>query len=323
MPKVLIGIPTYNRPTMVRDAILSVCAQSFGDFRAIVSDNCSAGDAADQTERFVAELGDNRISFHRQPENGGEYGQGRFFFEQSRHDEFLVILHDDDVLSPDFLADGVKALAADPSAAFFVANAYAMEPDGRRSSALTRLHLRAHGRIGAHDGSFDVLSRHMLHGFAPISGTLFRRAALEQSGFVDGDLGGNFPFESNIFLRLGEAGAKAWFSSRELLGVRYHGGTLSGPHLMWDPAVVGTCIRLWERRRFTGRLERRRRKLLSRYRRAQALIQLREGNLQGARSSLAAALHDNAGSVKAWAIAPLMLAAPSALRALLCPRAAR
>jgi glycosyltransferase involved in cell wall biosynthesis len=323
MSTVFVGIPTYNRPTMVQDAILSVCAQRFDDFRVIVSDNCSARRAADETERFVAELADDRIGFYRQPENGGEYGQGRFLFEQARGHQLFVILHDDDVMLPDFLAAGVAALAADPAAAFFVANAYAMDREGRRSGALTRFHLRGHGRFGARDGSFDVLTKHMLHGFAPISGTLFRRAALEQSGFVDADLGGNFPFESNIFLRLGEAGAQACFSSRELLGVRYHGGTLSGPHLLWDPAVIGTCIRLWERRSFTGRLERRRRKLLSRYRRAEALIQLRNGNIREAQSTLAAALHDNAGSVKAWAMAPLMLAAPSALRALLCARVAR
>ncbi len=73
MTTVFVGIPTYNRPTIVRDAILSVRAQTFGEYRVVISDNVSGGDAADQVERFVAELGDPRFVFHRQMENGGEY----------------------------------------------------------------------------------------------------------------------------------------------------------------------------------------------------------------------------------------------------------
>src|ERR1700730_1719730 len=83
MTKVFIGIPTFNRPLIVRDTSMSVRAQTFGDYRVVVSDNVSSGDAADQVERFVAELEDPRFVFHRQTENGGEDGQGRFFFRCS------------------------------------------------------------------------------------------------------------------------------------------------------------------------------------------------------------------------------------------------
>jgi glycosyltransferase involved in cell wall biosynthesis len=316
-PKVFVGLPTFNRPDMLQGAMRSVAAQSFGDFRAIVSDNCSDGDIPERIERCVAELGDPRFSFYRQPENGGEYGQGRFFLREAQDCEFFVILHDDDVLLPDFLAEAVAALEAAPTAACFVANGYGMTPDGRRDAAVTREHLQVHGRIGAQAGSFDVLTRHMECGFAPISGTLFRREALQRSGFVDADLTGNYPFESNIFLRLGEIGAQGWFSPRELLGVRYHPGSLRNQRLLQDAALIGRCIRLFEKRRFSGKLERRRRVLLSRYRRAQALIRLEEGEFGAARQTLAAALRDNRISMRAWALAPFMMAAPSALRAVL------
>ena len=316
-PPVFIGIPTYNRPDMVRDAVLSVRAQRFGDYQVVVSDNCSDGDAADRIEAFVAGLGDSRFRFHRQAENGGEYGQGRFFFNQSRGHELFLILHDDDVLLPECLETGVQALDAQPDAAFFVANAYAMAQDGTRSPELTRRHLRDQGRVGAREGAFDVLAQHLACGFAPISGTLFRRRALEGSGFVDADLQGNFPFESNVFLRLGEAGARAVFSPRELMGVRFHDGALRSQRLMQDPALVASCVRLFARRRFTGPLERRRRVLLSRYRRAEAMIALEAGDFQAARRTLAGALRDNPASVRAWALAPAMLAAPGALRAAL------
>jgi cellulose synthase/poly-beta-1,6-N-acetylglucosamine synthase-like glycosyltransferase len=234
MTKVFIGIPTYNRPVVVRDAILSVRAQTFGDYRVVVSDNVSGGDAADQVARFVAALGDPRVVFCCQPENGGEYGQGRYFLEQSAGCELLMILHDDDVLLPGYLAEGVTRLDSEPGAAFFVANAYGMDTGGQRSEVLTRQHLRDQGRNGGRDGMYDVLAGHLECGFAPISGTLFRREALQQSGFVDPDLRGNYPFEANVFLRLGEIGAKAWFCSAELMGVRYHSGALRSQGLMKD-----------------------------------------------------------------------------------------
>jgi hypothetical protein len=87
--------------------------------------------------RWKASLGDSRFTFYRQSENGGEYGRGWFFFQQSQRCDLLLILHDDDVLLPEFLEVGANALQAEPKAAFFVANGYAMEHDGRRSAALT------------------------------------------------------------------------------------------------------------------------------------------------------------------------------------------
>jgi Tfp pilus assembly protein PilF len=63
--------------------------------------------------------------------------------------------------------------------------------------------------------------------------------------------------------------------------------------------------------------------LLARYRRAQAMIRLQAGEYDAARANLAAALRDNRRSMRAWALAPLMLAAPSALRAVLRLRAPR
>lgn len=315
MAKVFIGIPTYNRPDFVQDAILSVRAQTFGDYHVIVSDNRSDGDTSERVKRFVEQLGDERFTFYRQPENGGEYGQGWFFFEQSRGVELFMILHDDDVLLPGFLEAGITRLQSEPDAAFFVSNAYGMDQGGQRTEDLTRQHRREQGRIGARGGMFDVLVRHVECGFAMISGTLFRREALERSGFVDPDLRGNFPFEANIFLRLGEAGAQAWFSEDELMGVRYHAGALRYQRLLRDPSVIGSCVELWARRRFTGRMEHRRRVLLSRYRRAEAMIRLEAGDFKAARRILVRALRDNPASVKAWALAPVLLAVPGALRA--------
>ena len=71
---------------------------------------------------------------------------------------------------------------------------------------------------------------------------------------MDADLRGNYPFEANVFLRLGETGARAWFSPAELMGVRYHSGALRNQGLMKDLPLIETCVRLWSRRRFSARV---------------------------------------------------------------------
>src|SRR5262249_6256823 len=144
-----------------------------------------------------------------------------------------------------------------------------------------------HGRDRRGEGEFDVLRTLLESGLAPISGTCFRLAALRASGFVDEDCQGNYPFEVNVLLRLGERGAPAWFCRDELLGSRFHGGSqrvYSG--MMDNRRIVDTLTTLLERRRFQGWNERRRRRILGKLHRATALRLLREGDARACRSSL-------------------------------------
>jgi len=318
MAKVFIGIPTLNRPDLVLETIDSVRHQTFNDYRVIVSDDRSDGDAADRVERYVAGLGDRRFAFHRQPGRTGEYQQGRFLFAASENEQFFMILHDDDVLDPEYVAEGVRALEDHPAASLFVANPYIMDGAGTPNPQQTSQYLRIFGRNEASEGLFDVLAMHLMCGFAPISGTFFRRSALDASGFVDEDGRGNFPFESDIFLRLGDIGAKGWFGPRELLGFRYHQASIRNT-VIGDPHVVWATLGLFARRRFSGPLERRRRAVVSRLLRADALIKLREGDVSGCRAGLLQALRENPRSCKAWGLFPFVLLSPRLFRAVMPP----
>jgi glycosyltransferase involved in cell wall biosynthesis len=319
MVRIFIGIPTLNRPELVVETIESVRRQNFRDYRVIVSDNGSSAATVARVEAYVQGLGDARFTFHRQPENVGEYGQGRFFFAEAQDHEYFMILHDDDLAMPDYLARAIAALDANPGAAFFVANYYAMDRSGTLDPERTLWARHEHGRDAAAEGLIDVLDSHMRCGFTPISGTVFRRTALDASGFVDPDCFGNYPFETNIFLRLGEIGAKAWFCPEELLGIRFHPGSLRQLHLLHDPELVGSCLKIWTRRRFDGYPERRRKEVVSRLYRADALIKLRQRNMSAARLSLGRALRENPRSPRNWAMAPLILLAPGVLRAAIRP----
>ena len=305
MARVLIGIPTYKRPHFVMQAVQSVLDQSFTDWRAIVSDNASPGDTGRTIRDEVERLGDPRVTFHQQATNGGEYGQGRYLFDQAGAlgCEYFTILHDDDTLEPEFLAAAVAALDQHRDMAYFACNPHVMTADGNRSGELTTAFHRRHQRIGVGDGPIDVLSRHMACGFTPICAAFFRMAALEDSGFVDADLHGNVPFENNIFLRLGERGAKAWFDSRCLISYRMHLQQLRNNDYLNNEQIVNLSIRLFERRRFEGENERLRRRYLGRLHRIEAMHKASRGDYAAARLSAVKALRARPGSGRTWLVA--------------------
>lgn len=320
MAKVFVGIPTYNRPDFVRESIDSLRTQSFSDFRVLVSDNRSSPEATDAVRAYVAALNDRRFAFHLQAVNQGEYGQGRRFMADSMNEEMFVILHDDDILAPQYLEVAVAALDAAPQADLFTANFYMMDQNANRLDDLTAWRQRALGRIGTPNGLFDVRTGHVMTGFTPISGTLFRRAALVRSGFADPERVGNYPFECDIFLRLGDIEAKGWFDDREMVGVRDHPRSLkSNMELMDNPHIVTPMLEMFGRRRYTGRLERRRRILMSRLARADALIRLRRSDRAGFRRMLLRAIRENPASPRAWILSLAALAAPDVVRRRLPP----
>lgn len=286
---------------MVRETVESLRAQSFGDFRAVVSDNRSDGDTPDQLRAWITALGDPRIGFVAQPTNGGEYGQGRYLFGARGNARYFMILHDDDLLDREYLTKAVATLDARRDAALFVANPRLIDGAGKISADLTRSYRADHGRNAHSTGLFPVLDTLMASGFTPISGTLFRASELARAGLVDEDCAGNFPFELNVMLRLGDIGAQGWLDDDTLLSVRFHDGSLRNTlGLMRNPAVIGTMTTLLERRRYRGQPERRRRLILSHLYRAHAALCWAAGDAAGSRAALRTACGYHPLSPKTW-----------------------
>ena len=319
MKPIFIGIPTINRPMLVRETIDSVLGQTYRDIRAVVSDNGSEPEAIKHVRSYIAGLKDDRIEFVAQSRNDGEYGQARYFFARATDFRYFMMVHDDDVLKPDYVKKGISTLDSAPAIDIFLSDPYIMDESGIPSSVDTRKYLAEHGRTKAQTGPIDVLTQYVMYGFLPISGTMFRRSALERSGFVDNVARGNFPFECDVFLRLADIGAAAWYQREELLGFRFHRSSMRNyMHLMQNRQVVENMVGLFSKYRYQGAVERRRRAILSRLYRANAVIGLRAGDVALARSSMVAALKTRLWSPNAWAIAPFVMLVPR-----VCSRALR
>jgi glycosyltransferase involved in cell wall biosynthesis len=313
--RVFVGIPTRNRPHLVPNAIRSVLAQTVQDFRVVVSDNQSEPAARESVERFVRELGDPRVTYVLQPEDKGEYGQGRFFLAEGRGADYLTILHDDDVIEPRYLETALFRLDGHPELVAFFANPWIFGTDGLRSEERTVRYRLEHGREGHPGGAVDLLAPLLKCGMCPISGTVFRTRALVDSGFVDDDCFGNYPFEFNLLLRLGEHGGRAWFERETLIGYCFHEGQLRNTlKLQFNEHVVSTMIKLLERRRFRGDAELWRRKTLGFNHRNYASILLARDDVAAARRHLARALAVFPLSWRTWLHAAAGFVAPLALR---------
>ena len=105
MSKLLsILIPTYNRASFLKDAIICLLPQFFSyedKLEILVSDNCSS----DDTKNIIDSLQDqfhNQIIYHRQSENIGFEANFEFLVNKSQG-KYLYLMGDDDLLSTNFL----------------------------------------------------------------------------------------------------------------------------------------------------------------------------------------------------------------------------
>jgi len=108
-PLVSICIPTYNRASMVGDAIRSALSQSYPNIEVIVVDNAST----DATDDVVASFHDKRLRYVRNPKNLGLFGNFNRCIDLSSG-EFVHILHSDDTMSPAFTETGVNFFQSHP-----------------------------------------------------------------------------------------------------------------------------------------------------------------------------------------------------------------
>ena len=101
-----VFLPTYNRPTYLRVMIESLLNQTFKNFNLIILDNGSTNETFDVIKSFK----DKRISYIRNEENDREFINYPFINSKSK---FFIIVHDDDILKPNFLEYQLEIILKD------------------------------------------------------------------------------------------------------------------------------------------------------------------------------------------------------------------
>jgi glycosyltransferase involved in cell wall biosynthesis len=122
MADVSIIIPTFNRPTYLRNAIDSILNQTFQDFELIVVDDASTAETLDVIRSFH----DDRIKyFHHETRKGGAAARNTGIVNSKC--EYIAFLDDDDEWFPDKLAKQMDLLLASPPAVGCVYTGYVIQ----------------------------------------------------------------------------------------------------------------------------------------------------------------------------------------------------
>jgi cellulose synthase/poly-beta-1,6-N-acetylglucosamine synthase-like glycosyltransferase len=136
-----VMIPTFNCAHLLRETLQSVLQHNYppGEMQIEVVDDCST---QDDSEAVVYELGQNRVSFFRQPKNLGHTGNFLTCLERSRG-KIIHILHGDDLVRLGFYPKMEHAFCNPDAGAAFCRHIYAQE-DGHWSG-ISQLEQRESG----------------------------------------------------------------------------------------------------------------------------------------------------------------------------------
>jgi glycosyltransferase involved in cell wall biosynthesis len=112
-PRLCIGLPVYNGEPYLAQAIESLLAQTFTDFRLVIGDNGSTDHTEDICRSYARR--DGRIRYHRSPENRGAAWNFNRLVALADSEYFMWAAHDD-LRAPRFAERCIDALDLQPGA---------------------------------------------------------------------------------------------------------------------------------------------------------------------------------------------------------------
>lgn len=116
-PKITIAIPTFKRAELLKDAIRSALNQDdFDNYDVIVVDNNP--DRDDETEKLLRSYDDPRLSYYKNSKNLGMVDNWNRLYVLAKGD-WVVMLHDDDLLLPNFLKTTYINISENEDIGFF------------------------------------------------------------------------------------------------------------------------------------------------------------------------------------------------------------
>lgn len=131
MALVRVVIPTFNRASLVKEAIESVLAQTLSDFEIMVIDDGSTDDTEIVVNRLAAS--DSRIKYLKQANSGVARARNRAIQEPGTH-TYVAFLDSDDLWCPLHLEMSVSAFECVPTAALVFSRRQTVDICGLRTA---------------------------------------------------------------------------------------------------------------------------------------------------------------------------------------------
>jgi glycosyltransferase involved in cell wall biosynthesis len=213
-------IPVYNTPIgYVREALVSVRAQTFADWQAIVVNDGSAPAFTVQLKQLVAELDDPRIRYVQSDNRG--LPAARNLGIESGSAPFVALLDSDDAWHANKLERQLAVMQASPDVALVHACTDLLHGDD--ASGLQRVPPRDRG---LNQLSQRQMIERMLQGnIVAVNTALFRREAGAAVGFFDADF--RSLEDKEFWTRLLLSGARFLHMAETIAIYRMHGSNMS------------------------------------------------------------------------------------------------
>ncbi len=228
-PLITILIPTYNRADYLREAIRSALGQTYSPLEILVLDNVSE----DHTPEVVAEFARvPHLRYIRQETNTGITGNWRRGIQEMRG-EYFCLLHDDDTLEPEFIADLARPLQADRSLVVSFCDHRVVNAEGLRLAQETETFSARSQRRGLAGGRVADFARSAL-----IAGSLCAGAALFRRSQITPDMireEAKGAIDFWLFYQCVKTGGGAYYVPERLMNYRVHAGGMSGS----EPQYMG------------------------------------------------------------------------------------
>jgi glycosyltransferase involved in cell wall biosynthesis len=128
MSLVSIGIPTYNRPELLKRAVKSAVDQDYGSVEVLVSDNASPDP---KVRCFLAEIEDQypMVRTFYQEKNLGPVNNFLFLLRKAKG-EYFMWLADDDELTDNYVSSLERVLRENPDAVTAMGHWLRIQQDG-------------------------------------------------------------------------------------------------------------------------------------------------------------------------------------------------
>lgn len=117
VPKFTISIPAYQKIDLLKDAVHSCLNQTYRNFELLIIDDCAEGNTIYD---FLKGLNDSRICYWQNMHNTGMVDNWNRCFTMAQS-EWVILLHDDDLLYPDCLEMYDKLIKQNPGTDCFFA----------------------------------------------------------------------------------------------------------------------------------------------------------------------------------------------------------
>jgi len=209
MPLVSVCIPTYNSAKYLGEAIESVLAQTFSRYELVICDNAST----DGTEELCRKYSDARIRYVRFDTLVPQIPNWNRCLDLATS-EYVVLLHADDILEPEFLASAVAIMNENPDVGLVHCSVRHIDEAG---SPLQLQRLYETDRV---DREWDLLKRLLLTGCkVNPAGVMVRRSIYISLGkFTDEIVWGS---DWHMWIRIALNGPVAYLA-RPLARYRQH-----------------------------------------------------------------------------------------------------